>query len=147
MSKADRWTGLFFVLFSTYICVESLRLGLGTFHRPGAGFISFYCGIVLGVLSLILLCLGFLRNVEEEASLGNWRRILLLLVAILVFTLLLEKLGFLPSTFLLILLVLKGVERRGWGFSLGVALLVAVASYVVFNTLLKADLPAGLLGR
>lgn len=147
MSKADRWTGLFFVLFSTYICVESLRLGLGTFHRPGAGFISFYCGIVLGVLSLILLYLGFLRNVEEEASLGNWRRILLLLVAILVFTLLLEKLGFLPSTFLLILLVLKGVERRGWGFSLGVALLVAVASYVVFNTLLKADLPAGLLGR
>jgi len=146
MSKADRWIGLFFVLFSTYICVESLRLGLGTFHRPGAGFISFYCGIVLGVLSVIL-GLGFLRNAEEQESWGNWRRILLLLVAILIFTLLLEKLGFLPSTFLLIFLVLKGVERRGWGFSLGIALLVAVASYVVFNTLLKADLPAGLLGR
>ena len=147
MSKADRWTGLFFALFSTYICVESLRLGLGTFHRPGPGFLSFYAGIILGFLSLALVCLGFLRHPEERASWGSWGRILLVVLAIFVFTLLLEKLGFLPSTFLFIWFLLRVVERRGWGFSVGVALLVALASYVVFDVLLKAQLPAGLLER
>jgi putative tricarboxylic transport membrane protein len=147
MSKADRWTGLFFALFSTYICVESLRLGLGTFHRPGPGFLSFYAGIILGFLSLTLVSLEFFRHPEEGASWQSWGRILLVVLAIFVFTLLLEKLGFLPSTFLFIWFLLRVVERRGWGFSVGVALLVALASYVVFDVLLKAQLPAGLLER
>ena len=70
-----------------------------------------------------------------------------MVLAIFGFTLLLEKLGFLPSTFLFICFILRAVERRRWGFSVGVALLVAVASYVVFDVLLKAQLPAGLLER
>ena len=70
-----------------------------------------------------------------------------MVLAIFGFTLLMEKLGFLPIAFLFIFFLLKVVERRGWGFSVGVALLVAVASYVVFDVLLKAQLPAGLLER
>jgi len=147
MSKTDRWIGLFFALFSTYVCAESLRLGLGTFYRPGPGFMPFYAGIVLGVLSLALVSLGFFRNPEEGASWECWGRILLVVLALFGFMLLLERLGFLPSAFLFICFVLKVVERRGWGFSVGVALLVAVASYVVFDLLLKAQLPAGLLER
>lgn len=147
MSKADRWIGLFFALFSAYVCAESLKLGLGTFHRPGPGFLSFHAGIVLGILSLALVSLGFFRNQEEGTSWKSWGRILLVILAIFGFTLLLEKLGFLPSAFLFICFLLRIVERRGWGFSVGVALLVAVASYVVFDVLLKAQLPAGLLER
>jgi putative tricarboxylic transport membrane protein len=147
MSKADRWTGLFFTLFSIYICIESLRLKLGTFHRPGPGFLPFYAGIILGVLSLALVSLGFLRHPKEGSSWENWGRILLVILAIFGFTLLLEKLGFLPSTFLFICFIFRVVERRGWGFSLVVALLVALASYVVFDVLLKAQLPVGLLER
>jgi putative tricarboxylic transport membrane protein len=147
MSKTDHWIGLFFAIFSTYICVESLRLGLGTFHRPGPGFMAFYCGIVLGVLSIILVSLKFLRNPEEGPSWGKWGKVIILVVAIFVFTLFLEKIGFLLSTFLFIFFVLKVVERRRWRFSVGVALLVAMASYVVFDILLEAQLPAGVLGR
>jgi hypothetical protein len=60
---------------------------------------------------------------------------------------LLEWLGFLFTTFLFVWFLLKIVERRGWGFSVGVAALVAGASYAVFDLWLKAQLPAGLLGK
>ncbi|MBI2357631.1 MAG: hypothetical protein HYV04_01725, partial [Deltaproteobacteria bacterium] len=42
MIKADRWIGLLMALVSLYVCLESSRLGLGTYHRPGSGFFSFY---------------------------------------------------------------------------------------------------------
>ncbi|MFH1083921.1 MAG: tripartite tricarboxylate transporter TctB family protein [Pseudomonadota bacterium] len=147
MNKADRWIGLLFALFSTYICSESWKLGLGTFHRPGPGFLSFCAAIVLGTLSLSLVSLGSFRNREDEAAWKSWGRISLVVLAIFGFTLLLEKLGFLPSAFLFIFFLLKVVERRRWGFAVGVALLIAVASYAVFDVLLKAQLPEGLLER
>jgi putative tricarboxylic transport membrane protein len=147
MIKADRWIGLLLALLSLYVCWESVRLGLGTYHRPGSGFFSFYAGIVLGALSLVLLCLALFRDLKEGEAWGSWRRILLVAIAMFGFTLLLERLGFLIITFLFVWFLLKVVERRGWAFSLGVAVLVAGASYAVFDLWLKAQLPAGLLGN
>lgn len=146
MIKADRWIGLLLALVSLYVCVESVRLGLGTYHRPGSGFFSFYAGVVLGALSLFLLFLALLRDLKGGEAWGNWRGIFLVALAMFGFALLLEWLGFLFTTFLFVWFLLKIVERRGWAFSLAVALLVATASYAVFDLWLKAQLPAGLLG-
>lgn len=147
MIKADHWIGLFLALLSLYVCWESVRLGLGTYHRPGPGFFSFYAGIVLGALSLVLLWLALFRDLKEGEAWGSWGGIFLVALAMFGFTLLLEWLGFLFTTFLFVWFLLKIVERRGWGFSVGVAALVAGASYAVFDLWLKAQLPAGLLGK
>jgi putative tricarboxylic transport membrane protein len=146
MVKADRWIGFLFALFSLYVCVESVRLGLGTYQQPGAGFVPFCAGVILGVLSLALIFLAFVRDAKKAETWHNPDRILMVFLAILGFTLLLEWLGFILSALLLIWFLLKVVERRGWSFSVGVALLVAGASYVVFDVWLRAQLPAGILG-
>ena len=146
MVKADRWIGFLFALFSFYVCVESVRLGLGTYQQPGAGFVPFCAGVILGVLSLALIFLAFVRDAKKAETWHNPDRILMVFLAILGFTLLLEWLGFILSALLLIWFLLKVVERRGWSFSVGVALLVAGASYVVFDVWLRAQLPAGILG-
>jgi len=146
MVKADRWIGLLFALFSLYIGVESVRLGLGSYQQPGPGFISFCAGVILGVLSLALVFLAFFGRTIERETWHNRGQIAMVFVAILGFTLLLERLGFLLTTLLLIWFLLKVVERRGWGFSVGVAVVVAGASYVVFDVWLSAQLPAGILG-
>ncbi len=147
MVKADRWIGFLFALFSLYVCVESVRLGLGTYHRPGPGFVSFLAGIILGVLSLALVSLVLFRRTEKAQAWQNRGRILMVFLAMLGFTLLVEWLGFILTAFLLIWFLLKVVEQRGWGFSLGVALVVAGASHVVFDLWLRAQLPAGILGN
>lgn len=144
MLKADRWIGAFFALFSLYVCVESVRLGLGTYHRPGPGFLSFLAGIILGVLSLALISLVLFRSTEKAQVWHNRGQILMVFLALLGFTLLVELLGFILTAFLLIWFLLKVVERRGWGFSVGVALVVTGASYVVFDVWLSAQLPAGI---
>ena len=146
MLKADRWIGLVFALFSLYVCVESVRLGFGTYQHPGPGFVSFCTGMILGVLSLALVFLAFFRRTVDAEPWHSRGQVLMVFLAILGFTLFLEWLGFILTAFLLIWFLLKIVERRGWGFSLGVALAVAGTSYVVFDLWLRAQLPAGILG-
>jgi putative tricarboxylic transport membrane protein len=144
MIKADRWIGLLLALFSTYVCIESVRLGLGTFHQPGPGFLPFSAAATLGVLSLALIPRAHFGRTEKREAWQNTGRILLVFLALLGFTVLVERLGFLLTAFLLVWFLLKVVERRGWVFSVGVAVVVTAASYAVFDVWLRAQLPAGL---
>jgi hypothetical protein len=147
MITTDRWTGLFFILFSLYVCFESWRLGVGSFFRPGAGFFPFYSGALLSVLSLALALFTFRAKAEEGESWTDVGSTLTVSLAVLGFALLLTWLGFAVTTFLFIFFLLRAVERRGWLLAAGAALFISAAFYVVFGLWLKAQLPAGILGR
>jgi energy-converting hydrogenase Eha subunit E len=147
MITTDRWTGPFFILFSLYVCFESWRLGVGSFFRPGAGFFPFYSGALLGVLSVILAFLTFRGKVEIAESWTDVGNTVTVSLALLGFALLLTWLGFVTTTFLFILFLLRAVERRAWLLSASAALFISAAFYVVFGLWLKAQLPAGILGR
>ena len=41
MKTYDRRTGLFWLALSISVFIESLRLGIGTLHNPGKGFMAF----------------------------------------------------------------------------------------------------------
>jgi putative tricarboxylic transport membrane protein len=147
MITTDRWTGLFFILFSFYVCFESWRLGVGSFFRPGAGFFPFYSSLLLGLLSLILGFFAFRGKVENAESWTDLGNTVTVSLALLAFALLLTWSGFVITTFLFILFLLRAVERRAWLLSAGAALFISAAFYVVFGLWLKAQLPAGILGR
>ena len=147
MINTDRWTGLFFVLFSLYVCFESWRLGVGSFFRPGAGFFPFYSGALLGVLSLILGLFIFRGKAEKAESWTDVGGTITVSLAVLGFALLLTWLGFVITTFLFIFFLLRAVERRGWLLAAGGAFLISATFYVVFGLWLRAQLPPGILGR
>ena len=147
MINSDRWTGLFFVLFSLYVCFESWRLGVGSFFRPGAGFFPFYSSLLLGVLSLTLTILTFRRRLEKAESWAEVGNTVTVSLAVLGFALLLIPLGFGVTTFLFIFFLLRAVERRAWLFSAAAALSISGAFYVVFGVWLRAQFPPGILGR
>jgi putative tricarboxylic transport membrane protein len=147
MINTDRWTGLFFILFSLYVCFESSRLGVGTFFRPAAGFFPFYSSLLLGLLSLILGFLAFRGKLEKSEPWADVGNTVAVSLALLGFALLLTWLGFVITTFLFILFLLRAVERRAWLLSTSAALFISAAFYVVFGLWLKAQLPAGILGR
>ena len=144
MLKSDRWTGIFFLLLSAYVCTESLRLGLGDMHSPGPGFISFWSGLILGLMALGLIIGAFLKEGGSGERFQNWESVILVILSLFGFLLILDTLGFILSTFLFVSFLLKLVERRKWFFSLGVAGLTAGISYGIFEILLKAQLPQGI---
>jgi putative tricarboxylic transport membrane protein len=127
--------------------IESMKLPFGTVSAPAAGFFPLVLSALLALTSLFGF-VGALR--ESEASLVAeqslvWKKILLTLGSLLVFALAFEGVGYLVATLLFIIFLLRLVERKSWGLSLGVGVSAAIISYVIFGLILGTPLPAGFL--
>ena len=66
------------------------------------------------------------------------------LVSLLVYALVLERLGFLLATFALLLFFFKALQRQRWLVAVGGALATSLLTYLVFRTWLGVNLPGGL---
>ena len=143
-----RYPAIFFILFSIYVCMVSYRLGLGSLHKPGSGFMPFWSGAFVGILAAIVLIQDFVsrRATEENREKVAWKSIALSLFFFLVYILVLERLGYIISTVLFVGIILKAIERKGWFLSSWVAVVMALVSYYIFKVWLQAELPKGLLG-
>ena len=151
MSKADRISGFFWLFFGILVSVESARLGLGTLHRPGPGFLFFYAGIFVSIMALIILVRALaarkMEGIREKIFGGqNIGKAVYVLIAIFLYALLMESLGFIPVTLLLFLFVLGVLEKKRWTVAALTSIAVTVAAYLIFETALHSQLPKGILG-
>lgn len=138
-----------FFLLALVGVVESLRLPLGSWHSPAPGLFPLLLSLVLAAMALALVIVTVARRRAAPSggsagarAPGVWWTV----VALLAFYALLEPLGFLPSSFLLLVFLLRAIARRGWGLTLGLGAAASLASYAVFDRVLKLPMPAGLLG-
>lgn len=141
-------SALFWCAIGVLACYAATRLGLGSVTEPGAGFIFFWSGLILIVLSLIVLADSVRSSADTVGEIGdmNWTKIALVLLALLLYAFFLERLGFVVTTFVLMSFLLGCIERTNWFRTLGVACAAALASYAMFELWLKIRLPKGLLG-
>jgi putative tricarboxylic transport membrane protein len=146
--SSDRISGIFFLLFSGYVCMKSLQMGLGGWHRPGPGFLPFWSGVALGILAVILLTQSLRQDkasaADEPKEKTNLKPITLVLISLVGYIILLEPLGFVITTVIFVGFLLKTIEKKGWILTIWVSLVVALSSYVVFEVLLGAELPKGI---
>jgi putative tricarboxylic transport membrane protein len=147
--KKDRISSLLFLLFSLYVCWQSIELGFGTFAKPGPGFLSLLAGISLGLLSLVIF-FGALtaKKTTEDPPRQNipWLPLLVTFGCLVGFTLLMTTLGFNLTTFLFIGILLRVVANKSWVLSLSASLAITLGTYVIFELFLQSQLPEGLLG-
>jgi hypothetical protein len=136
-------SGLFFFGLSLFVILESLRIRVGTYNEPGAGFLSFCAGVILAVLSLMLIQSGWgLR----ESMKPHPRRVILALVSLFAYCLVLESIGFLVATFLLVGVLLRLGEPRRWFVLVATSAFVTFLAYLVFGILLHVHFPRSFLG-
>jgi putative tricarboxylic transport membrane protein len=144
MSKRDVGVAALTLTFGAAAAYESAKLPFGTVHSPGQGFFPWWVSAVIFLLALLLLfhALTSRSSVAREGS-GRVVKVAALLVILAAYTLLLEPLGYPLSTFFLVLFMLRATYPQGWTVALGMALISAVGSYIVFAVWLGVPLPRG----
>ncbi len=137
-------------MLSLYLAIESHRLGLSTGNRPGPGFFPFGAAAAIGIIAGVRLVKNSRRRaaaeVAESVGGGEAHLVLAVIAGMLAYVLLLDVLGFLLCTFLLVAFYLKVVAAQAWRVSASFAAAVALLSHLFFDVLLNAQLPRGLLG-
>lgn len=150
MRRANITVALALASVSIFLLFEAGRFNFGTLRVPQTGFFPKTLVTLLLLLSLVLLVQA-LRDKAIERRAGKipaegWFRIGATLATLVGFALVLEWLGFLLSTFLLMVLLLRAIEAPQWSKVIVVALVTALVSYGIFAWLLGVPLPAGVLG-
>ncbi|MDA8125132.1 MAG: tripartite tricarboxylate transporter TctB family protein [Deltaproteobacteria bacterium] len=151
MNLRDQWSGLFWLIFAGLVGTASYRMGIGTFQVPGPGLLPLLAAGAVGLLALLLAVKGTLRK-EEGGKIGElwtgatWTKVALVSAALLVYALVLTRLGFLMATFGLMTLLFSILGRARWWIRVSVALVTVLVAYAVFRVWLDVALPKGLLG-
>jgi putative tricarboxylic transport membrane protein len=149
--ERDKWSSLVWLGMGLFICIGSLRLSLGTFHNPGPGFLSFFAGLIIGGLALVVHLQSRRAPAGEQKGSPLWTnrtrgwRMVLTVLALLAYAVTMNYLGFLPSTFLFLVFLLKVIEPQRWSVAVLGSLAASAAFYCVFEWGLQSQLPKGLL--
>jgi hypothetical protein len=147
MQKREKVTLIFWLFLSFFICLESLRLGVGSLRAPGPGFLTFGVSlfIILSVCLLFLKKIGrkFAGNVAPLFKGKKIRDVIYASIALFGYALLLDRLGFFLCTLFFTGFCLKIVSPHSWRVVLGMSIIVAIFSYFIFDVWLTLQLPKG----
>jgi putative tricarboxylic transport membrane protein len=145
-ANADRVSGSVLFLFALAVIWQASKFPFGTISAPDSGFLPLSFAITLALLSALVVLRTWLPQTAatEMPSWGGAIRVVVAVAALAVYASVVDWLGYLISTLLVMLLLLRGIERTGWGMSLLITCISVVISYVMFRQLGVA-LPQGVL--
>ena len=139
--RRDHIAGGVFIVASLLIFALSGDLPFGTLASPGAGMMP---KLVLGLLiafGAILVARAAESPPLATINWGDFRHAATVVAVTASAIALYTKIGFVLSVSLLLFVLLYFIERRSLWRTLAVSLGVTIASYLLFNTLLKSPLP------
>lgn len=149
----ERVSSIFWVMIGIYVAIHAYKLGLGSFRRPGSGFIFFLAALFLTILSAIDLAETYNRKTKTSKAKDEhpiwrgrqWQKIILVLCVLLAYVFFLNIAGFWVSTFLLMVFLFKGVEPTKWWVAIVSSLITVLCSYVIFKGMLDVQFRKGFI--
>ena len=150
MNKIEKWdriTGVILLLVGVITVWGSTSLSMGKFKHPGPGFLPFGLGVCLIILSLVLI---MKQRKRETGSIPlwpkqAWLRPLLGLAVLIFYAFVIDKLGFILTTFVFLLIWMGLIERLRWKIIFSVSCGTTLALYFLFVFFLGVPLPKGFL--
>jgi putative tricarboxylic transport membrane protein len=152
MRKADRIYGVIGLGLSLWAYLESTRLDYMTEFTPGPGFMPFWVGVVLALLSFYLIIDSFVRKsgkkdeaklLPEKHALYRVGAIMLMLFAV---TFSMKFLGFPLTLALFTTAILLLLEHYSVIKSVGYGIAYSAVTWFVFEYILSMGFPKGFLG-
>ncbi|HEX2965795.1 MAG TPA: tripartite tricarboxylate transporter TctB family protein [Syntrophorhabdaceae bacterium] len=145
-NRLDTVAGAIVLFIGLAIIWQSSRLRLGTFMVPGPGLFPLLIGCIIVLLAGYLIAFPPGGGDGSGFSWVRLRRILPVYISLIAYFFVLEWAGFLLASFALILYlsIVIGKQRIVWAFVR--AVIMTGLSYVLFELILKTQLPKGFLG-
>lgn len=152
MKKTFLLNDLFWIGLAILVCLGGLRLNLGSFQQPHAGFMPFLSGLLLGILALIDLLSGLITRWKNERADReiwaniNWPKLGLTVASLFVYVIFFSTLGFILATILLLFFLFRLMEPKPFWQVIFASLLITGLFYFGFKVGLDSQLPRGFLG-
>ncbi len=149
-SQYDRIAAIFFFAVGAFFALYACTIEIGAWNEPGPGFLPFWAGIILVLMSSAL----FVQNRQRKGPVRlsffpeavSWKRVSATFAALIAYNLVFDFLGFTWTTFLFIGFLVKFIFPQTWLRSFIVAASAAVIARLLFVNFLQTQLPKGFLG-
>jgi hypothetical protein len=144
--------GFFWIGIGVIICLLAWKSKLGSFREPGPGFVAFISGLFVSMIGLVMGLSGLLSKIsprsridfDQTFSIASWPRLIYTMGLLLSYGLLLNTLGYILTTFLVMSGLFYDREKSRW-VSSGFASLISVGvTYLVFQVWLRCQFPRGI---
>lgn len=152
MKRSDQISAIFWIVVGIFVCYGSYYLGVGSASNPGSGFISFWCGIILSAIAGVLFCqsfsskkIDFGERASETWKGTGWKKSTLVIFALVSYGLALPNLGFILSTIIFLLFLLKVIEPMKWSISFTVAIMASFITFFIFSRWIGIEFPKGFI--
>ena len=146
----ELYASAFLFAFAAAVSVGAYRLGLGSVHDPGPGFMPFATATLLALMALGQLARAATAPADRGGdatafATSRWGVVAIVLGTLFGAGFLLERAGFSIATFLMLVVLFGVVARKRWWVTiLSAALVVATAR--LLSRALGVPLPEGPLG-
>jgi putative tricarboxylic transport membrane protein len=146
----DLYASAFLLAVAAAASVGAYRLGLGSVHNPGPGFMPFAVATLLALMALGQLVRGVMAPAERGSraapfATSRWGVVTIVLGTLVGAGFLFERAGFSLATFLMLVALFGVVARNPWWVTLLSAALVVAAARLLARAL-GVPLPEGPLG-
>mgnify|MGYP003331164574 FL=1 len=141
-NQRDFGAGIMYIVIGLFFTIVATQYPMGTAAKMGPGYFPFFLGILMTLLGLIVAikALGAKAAIESIPKF-NWRVIAQITGSVVLYGLLLPRLGFLIAVVVLVLVSASASKEFTWKGSLINAAFLVTFTYSVFVMGLKLQFP------
>ena len=150
MNRAETVAGGVIAVVGVLMLVQSMKFAYFLDGVPGPGFLPRWVAAALVCVGLFLTAKGIRPGIAPQKAIvwpdaAVWRRVAVVLGALALALLLLDKLGFVIVVTAFMAVVMYSLSVRSWPMLAAVPILTAIGMYVIFAVWLRVPLPRGVL--
>ncbi|MCI5074127.1 tripartite tricarboxylate transporter TctB family protein [Oricola sp.] len=137
---AAAFGGILILAFGLLVLVTSFDYRMGTLRQMGPGYVPAILGATLTVLGVLVV----VQAVREETRIGlpNMRPFVMISASVLIFALLLERVGLVPTVVATVLVASQSQAGNRLLAAFLLSLVIAALSWLIFSYGLRLPMPA-----
>ena len=142
-SQKDFWSGLMFAAVGLGFAWGSMEYNFGSSARPGPAYFPFGLGVLLAVMGAAVWFTSITVETEDGDPIGAiaWKPLLIISGAVVMFGVLLPRLGMVVSLPLLIIVAALAGDEWHWKDSLISVVVLTLGSWLIFIKGLNLVIP------